>query len=225
MRLHVMSDLHLDILNQYARNGFWDRLNDTERPGTLILAGDIASLSKNKVHILIESLNKFEDLYSQIFMVPGNHDFWGTSIKEGLQVLDTLKNKFLKITFLKPQNRVFKTSGVGFSIGGGTLWFPDCKKDYLKYSWSDYMNIKLSYYQIEQQHQDFLKQTDLPDIMVTHHFPTAQSIHPKWKNEETNCFFNANIGEWISKFEKLPNLWVHGHTHDPFDYINSMGLS
>ena len=54
------------------------------------------------------------------------------------------------------------------------------------------------------------------DIVLTHHMPSAQSVHKKWAGEITNCFFYTDLENIIK--DKQPKFWQHGHTHNPFDY-------
>ncbi|MDQ6961608.1 MAG: hypothetical protein Q9M28_03630 [Mariprofundaceae bacterium] len=52
-------------------------------------------------------------------------------------------------------------------------------------------------------------------VVVSHHAPSFQSLHPQFSGNTWNpCFMSdlsALMGEHV-------NLWLHGHTHDSFDY-------
>lgn len=56
-----------------------------------------------------------------------------------------------------------------------------------------------------------------PCVVVTHHAPSFKSVHPKYAND---TYMN---GGYASDLEHLMygniKLWVHGHTHHPFDYM------
>ncbi len=62
----------------------------------------------------------------------------------------------------------------------------------------------------------FAQPHDGPTVVVTHFAPSAKSIHPRFAGSLINpCFvsdLDAQIGRW------QPELWLHGHTHDTFDY-------
>ena len=56
---------------------------------------------------------------------------------------------------------------------------------------------------------------DGPTVVVTHHAPSPRSIHARFEGSPLNgCF--------VSDLERLMgprvSLWIHGHTHDSFDY-------
>jgi hypothetical protein len=53
-------------------------------------------------------------------------------------------------------------------------------------------------------------------VVVTHHLPHRQSIHPKYKASDLNPGFASDL----SKLMGLSvSLWIHGHTHESFDYV------
>ena len=59
-------------------------------------------------------------------------------------------------------------------------------------------------------------QHDGPTVVVTHHAPHPGSIHPRWKGLTLNACFASDLSELIE--ERRPDLWLHGHMHDSFDY-------
>ena len=53
-------------------------------------------------------------------------------------------------------------------------------------------------------------------VVITHHAPSRRSIHPRFADSLLNACF-------VSDAERLldgsrARLWIHGHTHDSFDY-------
>lgn len=55
-----------------------------------------------------------------------------------------------------------------------------------------------------------------PTVVITHHAPSPKSIHPRFAGSPLNACF-------VSDAERLVDgsrceLWIHGHTHDSFDY-------
>lgn len=58
---------------------------------------------------------------------------------------------------------------------------------------------------------------DKPTIVVTHHLPSYQSIHEKWKGSKMNPGYASELSEFI---EQNPNIktWIHGHTHESCSY-------
>jgi predicted phosphodiesterase len=55
-------------------------------------------------------------------------------------------------------------------------------------------------------------------VVVTHHTPSWQSCAPKWQGDRIlNGAFHTELGDYIAYRPQI-KLWVHGHTHDEFDY-------
>lgn len=56
-------------------------------------------------------------------------------------------------------------------------------------------------------------------VVVTHHTPSWQSCAPRWQNDRIlNGAFHTELGDFIAYRPQI-KLWVHGHTHDAFDYV------
>ena len=61
---------------------------------------------------------------------------------------------------------------------------------------------------------------NMPDMklcVVTHHYPHYLSLAPEFAGSPINTCF-GNRWEWmIERYQ--PEFWIHGHTHNVFDYI------
>jgi predicted phosphodiesterase len=55
-----------------------------------------------------------------------------------------------------------------------------------------------------------------PTVVVTHFAPSTKSIHPRFAGSPINACFVSDLEERILRWQ--PSLWLHGHTHDSFDY-------
>lgn len=55
-----------------------------------------------------------------------------------------------------------------------------------------------------------------PTVVVTHHAPSRQSIHPRFAGSPLNACFVSDA-ECLMGLDRVA-LWIHGHTHDSFDY-------
>jgi predicted phosphodiesterase len=57
-----------------------------------------------------------------------------------------------------------------------------------------------------------------PTVIVGHHAPSRNSIHPKYMGQDhmNGCF--ASSLEPVMKDNNHIRLWIHGHMHDRFDY-------
>jgi len=51
-------------------------------------------------------------------------------------------------------------------------------------------------------------------IVMTHHCPSHLSVNPKYGCDPLNACFASNLDYLFPHVD----LWVHGHTHTPFDY-------
>jgi hypothetical protein len=57
---------------------------------------------------------------------------------------------------------------------------------------------------------------DGPTVVVTHHPPSSLSIHPRFAGSLLNACFISEARHLLDA--KRASLWIHGHTHDSFDY-------
>lgn len=58
---------------------------------------------------------------------------------------------------------------------------------------------------------------DMPTVVVTHHAPSVQSIHPRYRDGALlNHAFASDLDYLVEGSGAA--LWVHGHTHDVSDY-------
>jgi Icc-related predicted phosphoesterase len=54
-------------------------------------------------------------------------------------------------------------------------------------------------------------------VVVTHHAPHPLSVHPRYAGSALNASFASDLSEMMELWQ--PELWVHGHVHDTFDYV------
>lgn len=60
------------------------------------------------------------------------------------------------------------------------------------------------------------EQFDGPTVVVTHHAPTPLSVAERFRGSPLNPAFASDLTDVIWTYQ--PDLWVHGHVHDSFDY-------
>ena len=53
-------------------------------------------------------------------------------------------------------------------------------------------------------------------VVITHHAPHKNSIHPKFATDQLTPAFASDLTDIISNFDI--DLWIHGHMHDAADY-------
>lgn len=93
MKAHVLSDLHFEHMNRQRRLDFWARLDHAlgrDKPDLAILAGDIGNLSLPHEDLFEDSIQSFLNRYGTVIYVPGNHEFFDTSIAAGNRVLSRI---------------------------------------------------------------------------------------------------------------------------------------
>ncbi len=218
VKLNILSDLHLSL-------GALDiPQNDAD---AVILAGDIARPR--------EAVAWASGFTKPVLYVPGNHEFYGGSIAgatdelkrlcagTGIRVLDndvaiidgvrflgtTLWTDFMlfgegeqraaaiqqALSFMRDFSRI--------RADATTLFTPDASAALFKIQ-AEWLERKLS-----EPHAG-------PTVVITHHAPSRMSIHPRFAGSLLNaCFVSAAehlIGAGRAR------LWIHGHTHDSFDY-------
>jgi Icc-related predicted phosphoesterase len=84
---------------------------------------------------------------------------------------------------------------------------------------TDFLYIDINRFnELFEQAKAFLeKEVDKDCIVVTHFVPTYLSMHPQYKGNYVNSFFITEMYNFIDVRE--PKMWIHGHTHSPFDYM------
>ncbi len=66
---------------------------------------------------------------------------------------------------------------------------------------------------------DFIGESSQKFVVVTHHTPSQLSCHPRFKAyEDMNHAYHNNLDDFILDRRHI-KLWIHGHTHDDFDYM------
>ncbi|MFT7776599.1 metallophosphoesterase [Roseateles sp.] len=65
-------------------------------------------------------------------------------------------------------------------------------------------------------HHQLLEPFDGPTVVVTHHAPAASSVAERYAQDWLTPSF---VSALPASFFERPQLWVHGHTHSPFDYV------
>lgn len=231
MKIQLMSDLHFEYHSDGGRA--WINNLDSSNVDVLILAGDIAEV---KGQALSRVLNQICDLYPQIVFVPGNHEYYGSTIEEAHQAFDRLNDKS-NLHVLRGDTVVIADQ----RFIGATLWFTQ-RDDPTQAMWQQRLNDfhKIGgdfeswvYEQAKIDAQYLHNQINVGDIVVTHHIPSPRGVAPRWQSsiEDFGRFFVHKLPEYLVKKSKV---WCHGHGHDsvqstdhnhllianPFGYLN-----
>jgi predicted phosphodiesterase len=192
----------------------------------VVLAGDIWEKGKG-IHWARATWPDTEIVY-----VAGNHEFYHGERNEVLQTLRVTANE-MNVHFLDNDEVVI--GGVRFL--GATLWtdfnlFGDEKRDAAmsagKRSLNDFEVIDNGSLQFSpedaanlcSQSAEWinakLNEDTYPGktVVVTHHLPSMRSVASRYKKDMLSACFASNLDVLFGCSE----LWIHGHTHDSFDY-------
>ena len=227
-----MSDLHFEYHSD--RGESWIRSLDSSNVDVLILAGDIAEINQGGLSF---ALARFCDRYPQVVFVPGNHEYYGSSIEEAEHRLDELEASYNLLHILRGD--AVDINGQRFV--GATLWFTD-RDDSDHEAWTlrlnDFKMIKGGfeswvYSQADREAQFLMNTIQSGDVVVTHHIPSKRGVAERWQNsiEGFGRFF---VHELPESLVTKARLWCHGHGHDsvqttigdhllvanPFGYLN-----
>jgi predicted phosphodiesterase len=214
VKLQVVSDLHLSVAAlELAPTG----------ADAIVLAGDIARPPA--------AIAWAAALGKPVLYVPGNHEFYGGSFEGTLAELKQLAAG-TPVHVLDNAARVM--GGVRFL--GSTLWTdfrlfgtgPErsaAMREAVRFM-RDFQRIERftpehsaalfarnAAWLAERLAEPFPGKT----VVITHHAPSPKSIHPRFAASALNACF-------VSDAERLVDgrrcvLWIHGHTHDSFDYM------
>ena len=221
VKLNILSDLHLSL------GALEIPRNDAD---AVILAGDLARPR--------EAISWASGFSKPVLFVPGNHEFYGGSIAGAA---DELKQLCAGTNIRLLDKGEVIIDGVRFL--GTTLW-----TDFMLFGegdertaairealgfMRDFSRIRIGAaaeapftpdasaalfkVQAEWLERKLSEPHAGPTVVITHHAPSRKSIHPRFSDSLLNACF-------VSDAERLVDggracLWVHGHTHDSFDYF------
>lgn len=220
LKLHILSDLHL------SQAGFEPPATDAD---LVVLAGDIARPR--------DAVAWAKGLGKPVLYVPGNHEFYGASLT-GTRALLRELCEGSAIHLL--DDGVLHLEGVRFL--GSTLWTDfrlfeegperDVAVDAATRFMRDFQRIRLEEEEDAlftpdacaaqfRRHADWLQSRlaqphDGPTVVITHHAPSRRSIHPRFAGSPVNLCFVSDADHLLDGARV--QLWIHGHTHDSFDY-------
>lgn len=220
MKISLLSDLHLSVHPMPAPRTDAD---------IVVLAGDLSRPAG-----AVEWARQFD---KPTLLVAGNHEFYGGDLVTTMRQL----RQFALGTSVRVLERdVWLHAGVRFL--GCTLWSdhrlyasPQEREQGLRQAGElvrDFSRIRVapdfddkftaaisqclfdsSVAWLEDQ---FAQPHDGPTVVVTHFAPSRASIDGKFAGSLLNACFVSDLEPQILRWQ--PQLWLHGHVHDSFDY-------
>jgi predicted phosphohydrolase len=213
MKLQYCSDLHLE----FKENKDFLKNNPLKPNGDiLLLAGDIVPFA-----IMDREKDFFDfcsDNFKQTYWIPGNHEYYHASFKNGRLSEDIRSNVKLL------NNQVIELEGVRLIFT--TLWSHISAKNqwYIQKRLTDFHVIKYNgekftpqhYNQLHEAALDFLftsiaKKYKGKMVVVTHHVPTFLNYPEQYKGDVVNEAFASELFDKIEK-SKI-DYWIFGHHH------------
>lgn len=231
MKLQIVSDLHID---SYARQSHpLGHIPKTDADIVLV-AGDTAN-SDNGMMWLQEQA---QHLGVPLITVAGNHEYFGEDILHFDYKLATWDNFD---TATQKGMRVLQCQYMDIGnvrLLGCTLWTDyqyqantetmevakRFMRDYKQIYAGDQMFSPEISMQIHAKHRKWLRQELITAeqlgkkaIVMSHHSISPLSVSEKYATLPSNAAFVSDLSAWM--FESwAPTLWIHGHTHEAFDY-------
>ena len=221
MRIRPLSDLHLEYSERHPPFELPPAPADV-----VVLAGDI----DNGTRAIEWAERTFPDI--KVLYVPGNHEYYETELSEAAAALQARARRSRNVRLL--DNEELIVDGVRFL--GATLWtdfallgeelkeiaFKEARKYVLDFRkirmGTDFLTPQQTV-TLHQQALGFLQERlqrpySGKTVVITHHAPHPGSVHPRWADNLCNPAFVSDLNRLMGK----PALWIHGHTHDSFDY-------
>lgn len=218
MRLHILSDLHLE---------FAPFVPAATTADVVVCAGDVHT-GKNGLRWLRETFEEVPVVY-----VLGNHEFYGQKIPK---LTDDLKREADGTNVRILENEDITIDGVAFL--GATLWTdfalngnPEMAALHAQMHMTDFRRIRMTptYRRFRPSDAkryfassfDWLLRrtgelTGTKFVVVTHHAPSPQSVPERLKTDALSSAYASNLDAFIESCGAAAR--VHGHIHSPVNY-------
>jgi predicted phosphodiesterase len=196
----------------------------------LVLAGDVGKPSHPNYAFFLTAMSK---AFEHVFLVAGNHEFYGSSLSEIHTTLARLCEPLSNVHFLNDQ--VYTDASLPVHIFGGTMWslVKDEERRSVQLLMNDSRYIQgFSIDTISERHVAFVDalrvaldaHPDKPFLVISHYLPSYELIDPAYRDSDVNSAFATDVP--LAHDERI-KAWVYGHTHKaragPRFYCNPVG--
>ncbi len=220
MKLHILSDLHIEFGN------FEIPVTNAD---VVILAGDIHVGTKG-IEWATEAIEGKDVIY-----IIGNHEYYQGALPK---VTEKIKSISEETNIHVLENDAITIGNVNFL--GCTLWSDfkllnnlDVSVNTAAEKMNDYALIRLSpkYRRLRPSDTAIIHRNsrvwienqlnsntdaNLKTVVITHHAPSIHSVPERYKKDYLAAAFASSMEDLIS--DSNIDLWVHGHIHEPSDY-------
>ncbi len=228
MKFLIASDLHIEFYKNTNIFNFFD-ISKLNEPTSLILAGDIGYPYHQNYEIFIKQCS---ETFKNVIIITGNHEYYcGLPISLVDEKISDIVKNFNNVHFLQKNELIIDN----IVILGCTLWtyIPDNISNIVSRLINDYRKIIYlengNEYQYDVEYNNNLnkehiqwifnnieKYNNKKIIVITHHLPSWNMIHPKYlsnkQDTSINWAFANNLDELILKSNNL-HYWICGHSH------------
>ena len=238
MKLWILSDLHVPSRVARTATLFADAAPAAD---VAVVAGDVCEGVEDAITFLIRTITR----NMPVVFTLGNHEFYGEYLQEARRVARAQASRTPHLHLLDDDQVVI--GGVRFV--GSTLWTdyklyasgerarqnaamyaaergladhnqvlmePE-KPGYVARNFSPRDALALHETSVSFLRGTLARPHDGPTVVVTHHAPHPNSVHPRFAGDALSPAFVSDLSTLIDSGQ--PELWVHGHTHQPFDYM------
>jgi Icc-related predicted phosphoesterase len=216
--IYAISDLHTEFYS--SAQEIFDVI--VWHPAShLALAGDIGVVL-NKAEIYTEFLLLCKTKYKNVVLIPGNHEYYNCKYNIRLinrQLIDICQKT--GVVYIHEKNIV--VDGIRFI--GHTLWslidknaitmINDFYQQVFK-SHLDYVSAHIAGYQFIKNELAKSTESTEPVVVITHHLPSVELIHPRFTNKVMNSAFASDVLKCVDT--KKVKYWFCGHTHEYASY-------
>ena len=249
MKIAICSDVHLEFATIELDN--YENADVLILAGDICLASKLpasdspyasSNRSSDTFHSFFQDVSK---KFKDIIYIAGNHEHYQGDFAKTYSIL---KDELAYLPNIHILDKETITLG-DITFIGGTLWTDFNNEDpvtmfSIRNMMNDFIQVRNSARQSAidvaprftpddafADHCKMLKAilntTDADPngkfVVVGHHAPSRQSTHPRYANDELmNGGYSSRL-DFIIEDRPQIKLWVHGHTHEPFDY--NIGLT
>lgn len=232
MKLWIFSDLHRDFDD-------WQPFYVPDAD-VCVVAGDVGEGLADSIRWLHWHIARD---HMPVAFVAGNHEFYGHAVDESFEEARALQVACPDVNFLENDSVVI--GGVRFV--GATLWtdyevmrgsdanparYLGWAMQACSLGMNDHRKIKFRKNPWKRWRPEEARLTHLasraylertlaephsgPTVVVTHHAPHPASIADRFSTNIISAAYASDLTAVIESGK--PDLWVHGHMHDSFDY-------
>jgi len=229
-KIIILSDLHIEF------GLFSIPPTENEKETIVILAGDIGIAANNNTYntFIHDTCKRFHT----VIWVLGNHEHYKSNFWKSKEILCYDNSSYVNLHIAEKETIIVDD----YAFICATLWTNVQNKNanaivQIGHSINDFNLISTNdsdphnkilltpddtindfeqatefiFQEINIQHDN----NKIP-IVVTHHGPSYLSVHPRFAACTINAAFVSDLDADIIRTK--PRIWIHGHTHDSFDY-------